>query len=73
MVVCFDLDGLDPSVAPAVSGTAPGGLTYAQAAALLLGLTARTRVAGAVFTEMVPALDVNDLTAAGGGAAAQPS
>lgn len=63
VVVCFDLDGLDPSVAPAVGGTAPGGLTYAQAAALLLGLTARTRVAGAAFTEMVPALDVSDLTA----------
>jgi agmatinase len=63
VVVCFDLDGLDPSVAPAVSGTAPGGLTYAQAAALLRGLTARSRVAGAAFTEMVPALDVSDLTA----------
>lgn len=63
VVVCFDLDGLDPSVAPAVSGTAPGGLSYAQAVALLRGLTARTRVAGAVITEMVPALDVNDLTA----------
>ena len=63
VVVAFDLDGLDPAVAPAVSGTAPGGLTYAQAAALLLGLTARARVAGAVFTEMVPALDVNGMTA----------
>ncbi len=63
VVVAFDMDGLDPSVAPAVSGTAPGGLIYAQAAALLMGLSARSRVAGAVFTEMVPALDVNDLTA----------
>jgi agmatinase len=63
VVVAFDLDGLDPVVAPAVSGTSPGGLTYAQAAALLLGLTFRARVAGAVFTEMVPALDVNGLTA----------
>ena len=63
VVVAFDLDGLDPSVAPAVSGTAPGGLTYAQSASLLSGLTMRARVAGAVFTEMVPALDVNDLTA----------
>ncbi len=63
VVVAFDLDGLDPSVAPAVSGTAPGGLSYAQASALLLGLSTRARVAGAVFTEMVPALDVNDLTA----------
>jgi agmatinase len=63
VVVAFDLDGLDPSVAPAVSGTAPGGLTYAQASTLLLGLTVRTRLAGAVVTEMVPALDVNHLTA----------
>lgn len=63
MVLVFDLDGLDPSVAPAVSGTAPGGLTYAQASALLRGLTARTQLAGAVITEMVPALDVNGLTA----------
>jgi agmatinase len=63
VVVAFDLDGLDPAVAPAVSGTAPGGLSYAQAAALLAGLTERGRVAGAVFTEMVPALDVSGLTA----------
>ena len=63
VVVAFDLDGLDPAVAPAVSGTAPGGLSYAQAAALLLGLAARARVTGAVFTEMVPAIDVNGLTA----------
>ena len=63
VVVAFDLDGLDPAVAPAVSGTAPGGVTYRQASALLLGLTIRARVAGAVFTEMVPALDVNGLTA----------
>jgi agmatinase len=33
VVVCFDLDGLDPAVAPAVSGTAPGGMSYAQAVA----------------------------------------
>ncbi|HEX5578727.1 MAG TPA: arginase family protein [Candidatus Limnocylindria bacterium] len=63
VVVAFDLDGLDPSVAPAVSGVAPGGLSYAQAASLLEGLSSRTRVAGAVFTEMVPDLDANGLTA----------
>jgi agmatinase len=63
VVVAFDLDGLDPSVAPAVSGVAPGGLSYAQATALLSGVASRARVAGAVVTEMVPALDVNELTA----------
>jgi len=57
----FDLDGLDPSVFPAASATAPGGVSYQEAADLLLGL--RHHVIGAVFTEYVPAHDV-------GGAAA---
>jgi agmatinase len=61
--LAFDLDGLDPSVAPAVSGASPGGLTYEQAGDLLRGLVARCRLAGAAFTEMAPALDVNDATA----------
>jgi agmatinase len=59
--VSFDADGLDPSVAPAVSAPAPGGLSYAEAAELLGGIGGR--LAGAAFTEYVPALDVNDGTA----------
>jgi agmatinase len=59
----FDLDGLDPSVAPAVSGTAPGGLTYQQGSDLVCGVAARCRMAGAAFTEIVPDLDVNGMTA----------
>jgi agmatinase len=59
--VSFDVDGLDPSVAPAVSAPAPGGLTYVEAEDLLAGI--RPRLAGAAFTEYVPALDMNELTA----------
>lgn len=59
--VSFDTDGLDPSVFPAVSAQAPGGLSYHEAWDLLSGV--RTRLAGAVLTEYVPALDVNDLSA----------
>jgi agmatinase len=59
----FDLDGLDPSVAPAVSGLAPGGLTYRQGSDLVRGLAERCRIAGAAFTEMVPSLDLNGMTA----------
>jgi len=58
--LAFDLDGLDPAVMPAVSGIAPGGLGWDEAADLLAGLTARCRIAGAAFTEYVPALDVNE-------------
>ncbi|HET7520325.1 MAG TPA: arginase family protein [Candidatus Limnocylindria bacterium] len=55
----FDLDGLDPSVAPAVSALSPGGLTWAHATDLVLGLAGRPGFAGAAFTELVPALDVD--------------
>ena len=61
--VAFDLDGLDPSVAPAVSGASPGGLSYDEAGDLLGGVADRCRVVGAAFTELVPALDVNGISA----------
>lgn len=57
----FDCDGLDPSLFPAVSALAPGGLDYAEAVDLLLGIGAR--MAGAVFTEFVPGLDEGDRSA----------
>lgn len=61
VVVSLDLDGLDPSVAPAVSAPAPGGLRYAEALAIVGGLADRLR--GMLVTEYVPELDVNELTA----------
>lgn len=61
VILSFDCDGLDPSVFPAVSGLAPGGLSYDEAWDLVSGIG--PRLAGAVFTEFVPALDVNDLSA----------
>ena len=57
----FDCDGLDPSVFPAVSAATPGGLSYLEAADLVAGV-ARSLV-GAVFTEFVPELDVNEVSA----------
>jgi agmatinase len=59
--VSFDLDGLDPAVAPAVSAPAPGGLTYGQAIDLVRGVG--SRLVGAAFTEYVPALDIGGRTA----------
>ena len=53
--VAFDCDGLDPSLVPAVSAPAPGGLSYVEAIDLLRGVG--PRLAGAVFTELVPARD----------------
>jgi agmatinase len=61
--VAFDCDSLDPAVMPAVSGLSPGGLGYDEAGDLLTGAAARCRVAGAAFTELVPARDVNERSA----------
>jgi len=58
--LAFDLDGLDPAVMPAVGALAPGGLVWDEATDLLQALTLRCRIAGAAFTEYVPALDVNE-------------
>jgi agmatinase len=61
--LAFDLDGLDPSVAPAVSGASPGGLSYQDGSDLVRGIVGRCRLAGAAFTELVPRLDRNELSA----------
>jgi len=63
LFVAFDCDGLDPSVLPAVSGVSPGGLSYDEAVDLLAGAAARCRIVGATFTELVPARDVNEISA----------
>ena len=61
--ISFDCDGLDPAVCPAVSAAAPGGLSYGEAADLLGGIAQRRRLAGAAFTELVPELDLNEISA----------
>ena len=58
----LDCDGLDPSVFPAVSALAPGGLSDAEAADLVGGIG--PRLAGAVVTEYVPSLDESGASAA---------
>jgi agmatinase len=49
--------------AGAVSAPSPGGLTYDEAADLLAGVATRCRLAGAAFTELVPSLDRNEISA----------
>jgi agmatinase len=58
--VSFDCDGMDPSVFPAVSAVAPGGLSYVEATDLIGGIG--SRLVGAVFTEFVPSLDLTELS-----------
>ena len=60
--ISFDTDGLDPTIAPAVNYPSPGGLTYFQATNLIRGITRKGRVVGFDFVEMVPGLDMANMT-----------
>ena len=59
--VAFDCDGLDPSICPAVSAQAPGGLLYPTALDLVTGIGGR--LVGAVFTELIPGADADGSSA----------
>jgi len=60
--ISFDADGLDPAIAPAVMGPAPGGVTYYEATNLFRAVAARGKVVGLDFVEVLPSLDVHNLT-----------
>lgn len=59
--VSFDLDGLDPSVAPGVSHHEPGGLSMREVLTILDRQTAP--VVGADLVELNPDRDLNGITA----------
>jgi agmatinase len=52
--VTIDLDGLDPSVAPAVGTPVPGGLGWFETLAILREVFRRKRVIGADVVELCP-------------------
>jgi len=61
--ITLDVDGLEPSIAPATDATAPGGLTHYQVVGILRGMAAKGEIVGIDICEFWPHLDVHDLTA----------
>jgi len=59
----FDMDSLDPTVAPGVGTPVPGGLTYREAHLLMEMLADDGRVRSMDFVEVNPILDVSNHTA----------
>jgi len=66
LYVTFDIDALDAAVMPATGTPTPGGLSYAQAIAILRACCAASRVVGADLVELAPiqGLHACDYTAA---------
>jgi agmatinase len=61
--ISFDLDALDPSICPAVSALAPGGLSYPEAWDIVAGVARTGRLAGMIVTELLPERDVHEISA----------
>jgi arginase len=61
--VSFDVDFLDPEIAPGVGTTVPGGLSYREAQLCMEMIADTARVASLDIMELNPALDVRNKTA----------
>lgn len=59
VIICLDLDALDPSVMPAVIGRTAGGLSYWQVLELIGGVAAKARIAGFDMVEFMPDRDID--------------
>lgn len=57
VVICFDVDALDPSIMPAVVAPTSGGLTYREALALIRGVAGKAVLAGFDLVEFMPERD----------------
>ncbi len=64
VVICLDLDALDPSIMPAVIGRTAGGLGYWQVLELIGGVAEKARIAGLDMVEFMPSRDVDGQGAA---------
>ena len=62
--VSFDVDSLDPEIAPGVGTTVPGGLSYREAQLCMEMIADTGRFASLDIMELNPALDVRNRTAA---------
>jgi arginase len=61
--VSFDMDVLEPSLAPGVSTPVPGGISKSESLALMSRLRRTRKVVSADFVELNPLNDVNNRTA----------
>ncbi|MFK8075698.1 MAG: arginase family protein [Granulosicoccus sp.] len=61
VILCIDIDAMDPSVAPNTIGRAPGGFSYYQVLELIMGAAARGRIAAVDFVEIMPEVDIDGI------------
>ena len=61
VILCIDIDAMDPSITPNTIGRAPGGLSYYQVLELIFDTAKRARIAAVDFVEILPEMDINGI------------
>lgn len=61
VILCIDIDAMDPSVTPNTIGRAPGGLSYYQVLDLIMAVADRGRIAAVDFVEIMPEADIDGI------------
>ncbi len=61
VILCIDIDAMDPSVAPNTIGRSPGGLSYFQVLELVAAVAERGSIAAVDFVEIMPEADIEEI------------
>ncbi len=61
IILCIDIDAMDPSIAPNTIGRTPGGLSYYDVLDLVLAVAERSQIAAVDFVEIMPEADVDGI------------
>ncbi len=61
VILCIDIDALDPGIAPNTIGRAPGGLGYYQVLQLITAAAERGTIAAVDFVEIMPEVDIDGI------------
>ena len=61
VILCIDIDAMDPAIAPNTIGRTPGGLSYYQVFELVTAVANRGRIAAVDFVEIMPEVDIDGI------------
>jgi len=61
VILCIDIDAMDPAIAPNTIGHAPAGLSYNQVLDLICAAADRGSIAAVDFVEIMPEVDVDGI------------
>ena len=61
VIICIDIDSMDPSITPNTIGRVPGGLTYFQVLNLIKGVAQKAKIEAMDFAEIMPEVDIDGI------------